>query len=124
MPRPANVPDAALIIPPDHRMVHNRAPERQKIHLALVSPGNFTAGFHQDGIGQGAVPVGVDRFDQGVFVIGDLVRWEPLAIKKPFFRLISLNFSPKIPDFGCKICLSSRKNGIFRAQSPSPQQVS
>jgi hypothetical protein len=29
---------------------------------------------------------------------------------KPFFRLVSLNFSPNMPDFDCKICLTSRKN--------------
>jgi len=27
--------------------------------------------------------------------------------KKPFFCLVSLSFSPNIPDFDCKICLTS-----------------
>jgi copper chaperone CopZ len=44
-----------------------------------------------------------------VFIV-DLLWWRPLAMGKPFFRLVSLNFSPNMPDFDCKICLTSRKN--------------
>ena len=40
-------------------------------------------------------------------------------MKKPFFRLTSLDFSPNIPDFDCKICLASRKNGILPCSKPS-----
>jgi len=32
---------------------------------------------------------------------------------KPFFRLVSLNFSPNMPDFDCKICLTSQKKWQF-----------
>jgi hypothetical protein len=57
------------------------------------------------------------------FFILDLLRRASLAVKKPFFRLASLNFSPNMPDFDCKICLANQKNGILPAQSPSSQQV-
>lgn len=56
-------------------------------------------------------------------IILDLLRWRPLVGKKLFFRLTSLNFSSNIPDFDCKICLASRKNGIFPRSKPPPQQV-
>ncbi|MDX1912329.1 MAG: FG-GAP-like repeat-containing protein [Saprospiraceae bacterium] len=49
----------------------------------------------------------------------DLLRWGPLAIKKPLFHLISLNFSPNIPDLDCKICLTSRKKGFFSRSKAS-----
>ena len=38
---------------------------------------------------------------------------------KPFCRLVSLNFSPNMPDFDCKICLTSRKNGNSPHSKPS-----
>jgi hypothetical protein len=38
---------------------------------------------------------------------------------KPFFRLVSLNFSPNMPDFDCKICLTSRKNDNSPRSKPS-----
>ncbi|MBX2891534.1 MAG: AlwI family type II restriction endonuclease [Saprospiraceae bacterium] len=49
----------------------------------------------------------------------DLLRWRPLAKRKPFFRLASSNFSPNMPDFDCKICLASRKNDNPLHSKPS-----
>ena len=51
--------------------------------------------------------------------IVDLLRWMALAGKKSFFRMPSLNFSPNMPDFDCKICLSIRKNDKFPHSKPS-----
>ena len=42
-----------------------------------------------------------------------------LAGKKSFFRMPSLNFSPNMPDFDCKICLGIRKNDKFIHSKPS-----
>jgi len=49
----------------------------------------------------------------------DLLRWRVLAMEKPFSRLASLNFSPNMPDFDCKICLTNRKNGNSPHSNPS-----
>jgi glycosyltransferase involved in cell wall biosynthesis len=40
-------------------------------------------------------------------------------MRKPFFRLVSLNFSPNMPDFDCKICLTIRKNDNSPRSKPS-----
>jgi len=49
----------------------------------------------------------------------DLLRRDASAVKKPFFRPSSLNFSPNMPDFGCKICLHGQKKDNFpRSKCP------
>ena len=45
------------------------------------------------------------------------------AIKSPVFCLASLNFSPNMPDFDCKICLLSQKTRDFLTQKTPSQQV-